>query len=71
MTRVTAPAGSAAYGPVMDSTDPILLVAAIAVVAAFLAPLASRLISGATAELGAELGSSRSDQDLSQIRRRR
>lgn len=71
MTTVTGERGFGAYPRSMDVTDPILLVAAIAVVAAILTPLASRLIGSAAGELSAELDSSGSDLDTSRIRPRR
>ncbi len=52
----------------MELTDPFLLIAASALVAIFLTPLASRLIASATAEIASEV--SDTDRDLSRIRER-
>lgn len=55
----------------MDHTDPILLITATALVGIFLAPLASRFIAQASAEVSAELGADDSNDDQSRIRPRR
>jgi len=53
----------------MDNTDPILLIASVALVAIFLAPLASRAISRVAADFSADLEPR--ERELSRIRSRR